>query len=956
MSEGPAPLTSGSTLNVPPQQTSDPKPNIVDAEQGTIPRDVLKSALVDYFGKYNPDRVSSVDTLLDYYAGREMEFFSQLETKYGAAPQLPTAAAAATPAPLRSRRPSMNGGQPSAIPRDVLKATLVPYYLKHNPERLDNIDTLVGFYSGREQEYFKQLEQKYGEAPQLPREYASSVQGQQQAPSGLPQQGGAASSALPPPSPAPDTPTPRSTYKTVLEDYYRKHNPERVGDIDRILDHYKGRESTYFDELEKKYGVRPHIPADAPPPAASTNSFPVDASLDHNPATEEVYRTMPSSSDAVVSLGSPAGQLRPATREDYRVAVRAFYAQHNPEKVDQVERLLDNYKGNEKKFFGDLRNRYNVGPVLPPGVVHQCDMPTQPVGVIVADHTTNSVAPSSASAQHATAVDTTSPAYQRHRDRLTRFYQQYKPQLVSSVDENLTPYFMGNNVEALFAALVSEHGPEPNDIERQHWRGRLTRFYERYNPDRLSSVEEILDRNYGFEGAVMRELVSRYGPEPQLDRSGPPPRPAPILVSDPSVLARSQKELSQKERDLTPASPVEATNGGDGLPLSPMFSVSTASPVLAPALNPSQNEPPPPSAPSLPPALDQTHPTQQNINKQPPRRGDNLPHCSQCVEDRFGRSQGSCACCGAHVDTRTGQPWALAEAASDDVLLALRAKRGDRRMSQDVEEDDVDMSPRHRLLGGRPVPSNQSRRKHLYDPFGPPPQPWSSVDSPRGGTSPHQARPARTRKQIFDDDDDMDIDIDDSYYPTSTSAPARRNKLISRRGRRPYDDMDNVDDENDGGGDVPYQWASVDSPTRRAAPRPERQQGQERPRQTRDIDDVLDHDYENGLARTPTQRSGGRADWFQPGRGSERAEQPQPFIGSGWRQAELHPPHNHSNIINNMLVTPAGTDVRPCRRCGKSFSPSASRGRRQLLQDHHTHTPSSVGVPLSLSFSSSHRH
>ncbi|KAG2531231.1 hypothetical protein BBO99_00001651 [Phytophthora kernoviae] len=45
---------------------------------------------------------------------------------------------------------------------------------------------------------------------------------------------------------------------------------------------------------------------------------------------------------------------------DSREYLRAFYRQQNPEKVDQVDQVMDRYKGREDEFFAILRRTYNI--------------------------------------------------------------------------------------------------------------------------------------------------------------------------------------------------------------------------------------------------------------------------------------------------------------------------------------------------------------------------------------------------------------------------------------------------------------------------------------------------------------------------------------------------------------------------------------------------------------------
>src|SRR3989338_7944562 len=111
----------------------------------------------------------------------------------------------------------------------------------------------------------------------------------------------------------------------------------------------------------------------------------------------------------------------------------------------------------------------------------------------------------------------------RDRRRLIRFYQKYNPTKLSTIDATLQQYT--GDREGLFKQLVAKYGPEPPSEEEQRrldekefQRQRLNRFYRKYNPDKLSSVDGTLDafENGGGRGYedLFRQLVTKYGPEP----------------------------------------------------------------------------------------------------------------------------------------------------------------------------------------------------------------------------------------------------------------------------------------------------------------------------------------------------------------------------------------------------------------------------------------------------------
>lgn len=57
-------------------------------------------------------------------------------------------------------------------------------------------------------------------------------------------------------------------YRAALIDFYQKHNPDKIREIDLLLAKYKGREEELLHALKVKYGV--HKTAQAPPPQPPT--------------------------------------------------------------------------------------------------------------------------------------------------------------------------------------------------------------------------------------------------------------------------------------------------------------------------------------------------------------------------------------------------------------------------------------------------------------------------------------------------------------------------------------------------------------------------------------------------------------------------------------------------------------------------------------------------------------
>ena len=71
---------------------------------------------------------------------------------------------------------------------------------------------------------------------------------------------------------------------------------------------------------------------------------------------------------------------------------------------------------------------------------------------------------------------------------------------------------------------------DEDEIEENPYRARLVAFYSKYNPDRLSAVDDILSQYSGNEETMFRVLEHKYAPPPaapmESSSNTPPPQPA----------------------------------------------------------------------------------------------------------------------------------------------------------------------------------------------------------------------------------------------------------------------------------------------------------------------------------------------------------------------------------------------------------------------------------------------
>jgi preprotein translocase subunit Sec61beta len=412
-----------------------------------------KARLVRFYEQYNPEKLAGVDVTLQKFAGHEEEMFAALVAKYGAEPD------------VNPRPPSnTSSGGPTSLAADY-HGRLTRYYATYNPEKLPTVEGTLQKFAGREEEMFAVLVQKYGPEPPIT-----------SAPVAAPQE------------------SERADYKQRLQRYYQHYNPDKLADVDATVAKYAGREEDMFAALVQKYGPEP--PLQQPPTAGAAASpyrdrlarfyqqynpeklSTVDATLaKFGGREEEMFQALVQKYGAE-PRGIPHSAATPGDLL-YRTRLARFYERYNPEKVGMVDATLEKFAGREEEMFAALVHKYGPEP--------------------------RSRAGSTAEA----------PGFQNdHRARLVRFYQQYQPDRLANVDATLAK-FAGREDE-MFAALVQKYGSEPvqQPSGADHFKSRLTRMYETYNPERLSTVEATLTKFAGREEEMFAALVQKYGPEP----------------------------------------------------------------------------------------------------------------------------------------------------------------------------------------------------------------------------------------------------------------------------------------------------------------------------------------------------------------------------------------------------------------------------------------------------------
>lgn len=122
-------------------------------------------------------------------------------------------------------------------------------------------------------------------------------------------------------------------HRERLERFYRAYNPDKLHEIDGVLERFRGRETKLFSSLVKKYGPEPKE--------------------GETVAVQEEKQTPPP---------APASPKSDGTQDLNYQRLLAFYQKYNPDKVDDVASTLVKYKGKEHKLFEALVRKYGPEP------------------------------------------------------------------------------------------------------------------------------------------------------------------------------------------------------------------------------------------------------------------------------------------------------------------------------------------------------------------------------------------------------------------------------------------------------------------------------------------------------------------------------------------------------------------------------------------------------------------
>ncbi|GMF61872.1 unnamed protein product [Phytophthora fragariaefolia] len=362
-------------------------------------------------------------------------------------------------------------------------------------------------------------------------------------------------------------------YKALLEKFYKVHNPSKSGSvIEKALVTYKGREKDLFTRLftmyvpdstpedVKKYlkggpvppkSMSAAVASKSPAPTNTTSKSPFssfgapttaqkDSTAKPSPfgASPSAFSLGPaankssgfggfgstttslSTTSTTTATASPFG--KPAV--DYRQKLVEFYQKHNPDKLSSVDSTLQKYKGNEEKLFQNLALKYKVNEasgVPPASPAVQSAKPTaaaSPFGQPGAFSAANTAAFGSTSSVGFSTAKPSPGASPFGGPKPTPAASPFGAASQTSSGfgsasgfgggfQSSTPTTPAFGAHSPFGNASGGFGSAAGSV---NYREKLTAFYQKHNPTKLSSVDATLEKYKGREDHLFSMLEQKY--------------------------------------------------------------------------------------------------------------------------------------------------------------------------------------------------------------------------------------------------------------------------------------------------------------------------------------------------------------------------------------------------------------------------------------------------------------
>ncbi|KAL7533031.1 hypothetical protein ACHAXR_004998, partial [Thalassiosira sp. AJA248-18] len=271
-------------------------------------------------------------------------------------PPMPTRA----PKPVsQSQNPSVSTAPTVSMPAPAPKAgddvdyksILTKFYQENSPGRVAEVDFTLQKYKGKEAEMFVSLAKKYNKPNALNEVFESRVKE-----------------------------IDKNDYLALTTLYLQVFNPARATPekVQALWTKHKGKEESMFAQLSAKWFTcnpleKPKTaePAAAPAQTKPQNLFAPSSEKSSTSAPSPTpFATAPAPSPfATAPAPSPfAKEVKSndtgAAKHDYHHLLTKFYQKHNAQKIPEVAKTLEKYKGREPEMFAKLAQKYKTSNPL----------------------------------------------------------------------------------------------------------------------------------------------------------------------------------------------------------------------------------------------------------------------------------------------------------------------------------------------------------------------------------------------------------------------------------------------------------------------------------------------------------------------------------------------------------------------------------------------------------------
>jgi len=245
------------------------------SESATDRVNTYRERLITFYKVHNPEKIKNVDKLLGKFKGREAELFTRIEEIYSVKPLLPGTTASNS---------QLTSPPTVPLPEDGDAEKVEPSKNKNTPGKFKDMDKLLQRYKGGLGDFSKSIKNKLNMIPtKLSLEGRGSQETNKKEEIYV-------------------DPEDTEIYRESLSAFYKEYKPEKIGDVDYLLEFYHGKEEVLFGRIETAYQINP-----------------------------------------------------------FRPALVAFYTAHNPEKLKNVDTILEKFKGKETEIFKHIKATYSVG-------------------------------------------------------------------------------------------------------------------------------------------------------------------------------------------------------------------------------------------------------------------------------------------------------------------------------------------------------------------------------------------------------------------------------------------------------------------------------------------------------------------------------------------------------------------------------------------------------------------